>query len=161
MISLALLDASMRYREGYFREDIEKFAEHVNERIDEVKYKHDRGWLRRSEAKAKGMVVDFKNKQEGFNRIVYQKIDEIVEVMPKGFQDRFDNYCTGFGMLAEEFLKAKNTSQMLTICKLYNEGMFENIFKDIEEKRASGSVVEAKDSLPPQTESNGEQEEHY
>lgn len=152
MISLALLEASMRYREGYFREDIDAYAAHLesmregNMKDTKEKVESQKGRLnvkafnKNFDKKASHLHIEYKNKQEAFNRTAYKKIEEIVGMMPGGFQTRFDNYVTGFGMLAEEFLKAKNTTQLLTVCKLYNQGAMDSIFADIEKKRAEEDV---------------------
>ena len=58
------------------------------------------------------MVITFKNKQEAFNREAYKKIEEVVGQMPTSFKYNFDNYATGFALLMEEFLKAKNTTEL-------------------------------------------------
>ena len=134
MIFLALLDAAMRYREGYFREDIEAYDVHLQTSLINAKL-DDRGSLRRGKEKCKNMLINFKNKQEEFNRIAYKKVEEVVEQMSPGFKYNFDNYATGFGILAEEFLKAKNTTELLTVCKLYNQGLMENTFAEIRKQR--------------------------
>lgn len=134
MIFLALLDAAMRYREGYFREDIEAYDLHLQASLLNAKL-DDRGSLRRGKAKCQTMLINFKNKQEEFNRIAYKKVEEVVDQMGPGFKYNFDNYATGFGILAEEFLKAKNTTELLTVCKLYNQGLMENTFAEIRKQR--------------------------
>lgn len=146
MIFLALLDAAMRYREGYFREEIEGYVVHVEslrgQQLELTKSKLTKGQVlnerifnRRFDEKAKSMIVNFKNKQEEFNRIAYKKIEEVVENMSPDFKYRFDNYTTGFGILMEEFMAAKNTTELLTICKLYNQGLMESTFAEIRKKR--------------------------
>lgn len=140
MIFLALLDAAMRYREGYFREDIEAYDIHLQASLMNAKL-DDRGSLRRGKAKCDNMLIQFKNKQEEFNRIAYKKVEEIVEQMGVGFKNNFDNYATGFGILAEEFLKAKNTTELLTVCKLYNQGLMENTFAEIRKQRENEKEI--------------------
>lgn len=140
MIFLALLDASMRYREGYFREDIEAYAAHLQASLSTAKL-DDRGSLRRGKAKCDSMLIQFKNKQEEFNRIAYKKVEEVVDQMTPSFKHNFDNYATGFGILAEEFLKAKNTTHLLTVCKLYNQGLMDESFAEIEKKQNEKEII--------------------
>lgn len=153
MIFLALLDAAMRYREGYFREDIETYVEHLEsmrgEQLKEAEGKLTNGQLlntrvfhRRFDERVKTMVINFKNKQEEFNRIAYKKVEEVVNHTGPAFKYQFDNYATGFGILAEEFLKAKNTTELLTVCKLYNQGLMENTFAEIRKQREAEVKVE-------------------
>ncbi len=153
MIFLALLDAAMRYREGYFREDIETYVEHLEsmrgEQLKEAEGKLRNGQLlnvrvfhRRFDERVKTMVINFKNKQEEFNRIAYKKVEEVVNHTGPAFKQQFDNYATGFGILAEEFLRAKNTTELLTVCKLYNQGLMENTFAEIRKQREAEAKVE-------------------
>lgn len=146
MIFLALLDASMRYREGYFREDIEQYIEHLengrNFELQKTKDKllsgmnlNERAWHRAFDKRVETLVVNYKLKQEQFNRTAYKKVEEIVEQMGASFKYNFDNYATGFGLLAEEFIKAKNTTELLTVCKLYNQGLMESTFAEIRKQR--------------------------
>lgn len=154
MIFLALLDAAMRYREGYFREDIETYAEHIEsmrgEQLKETEGKLANGQLlntrvfhRRFDEKMKTMIINFKNKQEEFNRVAYKKVEEVVNHTGPAFKQQFDNYATGFGILAEEFLRAKNTTELLTVCKLYNQGLMENTFAEIRKQREAEVNVKA------------------
>lgn len=157
----------MRYREGYFREEIEEYADNIEASrksfMDDARAGLTKGQIlneraanRRFDSKAEHMVVTFKNKQEAFNREAYKKIEEVVGQMPTSFKYNFDNYATGFALLMEEFLKAKNTTELLTVCKLYNQGLMDETFNKIKEEREnekSNITIDSSDK-PDAIESN-------
>jgi len=161
----------MRYREGYFREEIEEYSDNIHASresyMSDVKSKLTKGQTlnvratnRKFDDKAEYMVNVFRNKQEAFNRDAYKKIEEVIGKMPLAFKANFDNYATGFGLLMEEFLKAKNTTELLTVCKLYNGGSMDEVFNQIKQQREDEKVkIITNDSSDNAIESNIMQEE--
>lgn len=152
VIFLALLDAAMRYREGYFREELEEYKDYL-EGMVEVKMKdakekvtagktlNERGTRRRIEKQHQDMYINLKNKKEKFNAASYKEIENIVSEMPHASRSNFDNYATGFGLLCEELLKAKNTTELLTVCKLYNQGLMDATFAQIKKQRENEKTI--------------------
>lgn len=144
VVYLALLDAAMRYREATWREDIIVFEGQYKQMLPQkwegfriaYKSKFDRepdggvkrNWERDMERKIKNEVDVFRKEIEAFNRQAYKEVEKVVKVMSKKGQVDFDNYATGFGLLMEEFMSARNTTEMLTICRLYNAGKFDDAF---------------------------------
>lgn len=144
VIFLALIESAMRYREGYFREEIEEFKSYldamVENKLAEAKQSSGRSINERATRRKilrahDEMFINFKNKKEQFNRLIYKEIESIVGEMGETFKANFDNYATGFGLICEELLKAKNTTELLTLCKLYNQGLMDNVFAEIRKKR--------------------------
>lgn len=152
IIFLALLDSAMRYREGYFREELEEYKDYLEGQVD-VKMKdlrdkvaagktlNERGTRRRIEKSHEDMFITFKNRKEKFNDACYREVENIVSEMTPASKANFDNYATGFGLLCEELLKAKNTSELLTVCKLYNQGLMDNAFAEIKKKREDEKIT--------------------
>lgn len=147
IIFLALLDAAMRYRQEYFRDESEVYYEMLlaatEQKEKELGAKADRGWRRRADKINEETALKFYKKQEDFNKSCYKEIDSIVERMEEKFKLRFDNYATGFALMCEEFLKAKNTTELLTLAKLYNQGLLDTVFEQVrkekDEKNNNGS----------------------
>lgn len=135
VISIALFDAAMRFREGHYREDEEIIHAHTKERL-ESGVKTDKGvfeipasYKKAIEKKLEKEMKIYKAKQENFGKHMYSYIDGVTEKMSPETQKGFDNYATAFGMIADELQKAKNTTQLITLVKLYNEGTFDELFK--------------------------------
>lgn len=167
IIFLALLDSAMRYREGYFREEQEDYKNYLEGQV-EVKIKdakdnlgygktlNERGTRRKIEKHHEELLITFKNKKERFNANCYKEIESIVNEMPPAYRSRFDNYATGFGLMCEELLQAKNTSEILTVCKLYNQGMMDNTFAEIRKQREEATRTgEAKEDADINSVPNG------
>lgn len=158
MIFLGLIEAAMRYREGYFREEIEDYAAHLESgrgiELDKAKgvartkkaTLNDRAFHKSFDRRRDAIIINFKNEQEQFNRVLYKKIEQVIGNMNANFKHRFDNYATGFGILAEEFLQAKNTTELLTVCKLYNQGLMDNTFAEIRKQRENEKEIVTADS---------------
>lgn len=135
MTFLALLEAAMRYREAFWRESVDDYRGAVITSINAYEGKRDKGWEKRAAKKADYMVQQFQQKIEEFNRNNYKEIESVVNMLTKESQSRFDNFSTAFAILAEELFKAKNTTELLTVAKLYNEGHFEETFQQLKERQ--------------------------
>lgn len=151
MIFLALLEAAMRYREGYFREELKNFTDDAKEDLERSienskhgvnKKPRDRGWERRARVKIEEVMLKFKNEQEAFNRTAYKELEKVVSKMSEGLQTKFDNYSTGFGLMAEEFLKARNTTDLLIVCKIYNMGLLEETLNEIKKTKEDENTLD-------------------
>lgn len=131
IISLAMFEGGMRFREGFWREDVEAYGNMVRETIYKnttEKTKSDRGWRRRTEEKVKSLIFDYERKQQIINQKIYSLVDCSTSGLTEHAKKGFDNYVVGLSMCIEEFLKAKNTTQMLTLMKLYNNGNLDGVF---------------------------------
>lgn len=131
IISLAMFEGGMRFREGFWREDVEAYGNMVRDKIHESapeKNKQDRGWRRRTEEKVKSLIFDYERKQRMINEKIYSLVEQSTGGLTEHAKKGFDNYVVGLSMCIEEFLKAKNTTQMLTLMKLYNNGNLDGVF---------------------------------
>lgn len=148
VVSMALLDAAMRYREGHYREDTKVLEGFWREAmISEVKAKLSVHELPSTRKKQIEKIIEKKVKthikeQEAFGKKVYGYIDSITANMSKDAQVGFDNYATAFGILADNLEKAKNTTQLLTMVQMYNNGSFDEMFDkiDADRKKEGGNV---------------------
>jgi len=139
VISIALFDAGMRFREGHYREDEELIRAHKkgelesSVKIDKGVFEIPASYKKAIEKKLEKEMKIYKAKQENFGKHLYGYIDGITANMSPEAQKGFDNYATAFGMLADELQKAKNTTQLITLVKMYNEGVFDELFKKAKE----------------------------
>jgi len=138
MVFFALLESAMRYREATWREDVEEIeqesirgAEGYKQSMALLGTPVDKGFDKRVEKKIKATTVDFHDKQVKFNKIAYQTIKDMETRLTAKSKIAFDNYATAFGLMAEELVAAKNTTEILTICKLYNAGVMDGYFSQI------------------------------
>lgn len=151
----------MRYRQEYFREEAEQYHDMLMTMTYEKKKELknvDRGWDRRMSRKNNELAFEFFKKSEAFNKECYKQIERITENMDEKFKVRFDNYATGFALMCEEFLKAKNTTEMLTLAKLYNQGLMDSVFTEVRaqkenEKNNSSNVSPDSDGLQEEQQS--------
>jgi len=134
MISLALFEAAMRFREGHYREDAEDYGSNL---VKTYKLPESAGRSKRRQIdnQIEQAVEKYKGEQEKFNKSVYGYIDGVTARMSKGSQVGFDNYSTAYGLLADELQKAKNTVRLLTVVQMYNNGDFDEMFDKIEQAR--------------------------
>lgn len=170
IIFLALLEASMRYREATWREDLliyeQSLRETIPARMDAFKINYKtkfnrepdgstlRNFSRDIDRSIKNSVDVVAQDVNKFNKIAYAEIEKVTKAMSKVGQVSFDNYATGFGVLMEEFVKAKNTTHFLTICKLYNSGAMDKtleILNDIDkqETKEPAADPEASEEILP------------
>lgn len=163
MISLGLLEAGMRYREAYFRDDIKDYTVMCQDECDKAvklykdKNHSDKGLAKRLQSRTDLTVQKFKNEQEAFNRTVYSHINRVVDRMPEITQVGFDNFATGFGLLLEEFLKAKNTTDLLTLARGYNMGLLDSVLEILNRTNEKTETTDAVDSVNTGVVPEGEQ----
>jgi len=144
VVSLALLEGSMRFRQGYYLDDIDDYRNRLMDDVMNYDGKRDKGWEKRAAKKVDFMVIEFKNKQERLNREMDNLVKEITAGMTEDYKQKFDNYVTGLSMIVEEFMVAKNTKEMITLAKLYNQGLLDGVFRKPEEQAANEPEEEIK-----------------
>lgn len=156
MIFFALIEAATRYREGYWREEVEDFKNdcvadaeaQVKKAEAEVpkqgykKYIHTPAKEAKMVSKIKGLVLGKEQELVRFNDAMYKEIDKLKGVFNKDAETGFDNYATGMGLILEEYVKAKNTKEILMICSMYNLGKFDHVFKSLEEQPKTPEYAE-------------------
>lgn len=144
VVSLALLEGSMRFRQGYYLDDIDDYRNRLMDEVMNYDGKRDKGWEKRAAKKIDFMVIEFKNKQERLNREMDNLVKEITAGMTEDYKQKFDNYVTGLSMIVEEFMVAKNTKELITLAKLYNQGLLDGVFRKPEEQAANEPEEEIK-----------------
>lgn len=139
----------MRYKEAFYRDELEDLEETLrNVRSSQKQMARqfvegDKGnrkfnefeFERKYDRSAKNIVLNAKNEAEKFNILAYKEIENVTKNMGPSLYNRFDNYATGFGVLAEEFVKAKNTTEILTVMKIYNAGKLDDLFSTIKNQQ--------------------------
>lgn len=133
LVSIALLEAALRYRQGFYIEESERFEETVMAEFKAHKnYKHP-GWARKWESFYKKQALDYRNKQETFNKTLEKEIKVLTDSLKESSLKKFDDFSTSFGLIAEELLKAKSKKDFHIICQMYNMGYMEQALKEIKE----------------------------
>ena len=118
--------------------------------------KKDKGWEKRAAKKIDFMVISFKNKQERLNREMDNLVKEITAGMTEDYKEKFDNYVTGLSMIVEEFMVAKNTKELITLAKLYNQGLLDGVFRKPEEQVVNEPAEEIADTMPDPNQQGGQ-----
>lgn len=139
IVFFALLEAAMRYREGYWRDEQEEF-----EKDSLAIFEENAKGLNFSQYKKKhnatlGIIGDREVAQLKFNKAMYDELENLTKTYSPSGKVAFDNYATAYGLVAEYLQKAKNTTEFLTICQLYNSGTFD---KDLQEAIQRGKTEE-------------------
>lgn len=135
LLSLAFAEACMRFREGHWREDVDDYRLFCEETMRNYDGKRDKGWEKRAQEKVDHMVIEFKHKQETLNRSIYSVIEQVNGRLSEENKKRFDDYVAGISILVEGFLSAKNTTELLTLVNLYNEGLLDSVFEKFKTTR--------------------------
>lgn len=149
VVSLALLEGSMRFRQGYYLDDIDDYRNGLVNEVMNYDGKKDKGWEKRAAKKIDFMVIEFKNKQERLNREMDNLVKEITAGMTEAYKQKFDNYVTGLSMIVEEFMVAKNTKELITLAKLYNQGLLDSVFAGIPPKPEEQPSNEPAEEVKP------------
>lgn len=132
LVFFALLESASRYREAYFRDEITAFEEAAWKEFEyQKKYvlkTHTQ--VRKAEMFASDAIATLRAKLAIFNEAMDKELKTITAQFTDTGLKNFDNYATAYGLMAEELQKAKNTTDLLTICRLYNQGTFDKILAD-------------------------------
>ena len=131
-MAISLLAASMGFREGHWREDCEDFREELTSHVFSQE-KQDKGFAKRANKKIDDAVFAYKRKQEDFNRLAYKSIETVTSRVSEDNVLKLENHIAGVSLLIEEFYKSKNSKEFLMVVKMYNQGFFDQIFKEFNE----------------------------
>lgn len=152
MTFLALLEAAMRYREVTWREEIEEYAlqyEAGRVRFIDASTKanqrgknHDwlpdgptlRRWNRIFDSNKSRELDQYSKKVKSFNDRMYREMADTYKQLTEESNKFMDNFSTGAAMIIEEYMKASNTADIVSVCKLYNEGTFDQLINEGREK---------------------------
>jgi hypothetical protein len=129
----------MGYREGYWREELAEYEQIVIAQAEaEMARQEATGKTKFNGARSakvaqrvKGVVLDRKLQMEKFNDLMYKEIEQLEKSLSDAAAVTFDNYASVFGFMMEEIVNAKNTTELLTLAKLYNQGNFDQMFADL------------------------------
>lgn len=148
MIFLALLESAMRYREGYWRDELEIFGSHLLEEAGDSPSLTTFQALKRAK-KMDGVILEKKMVLEKFNSQTYREIETMRKLFSSGADNTFDEYATGFGLIAEQYIDAKNTSDILTLCKAYNDGLLDELLKAIKTEKQNVQAIQGNLHVSP------------
>lgn len=143
MIFLVLLEAAMRARESYFRNEIEIFNDIQKQAFEAYCEKNKIGFSKKQKMLTRMHAENsaHENDYVKFNTLVYAEIDRNVKKEFQATGTPFDNYSASWGKAAEEFVKAKNTTEMLTLMQSYNLGIFDESIAEMKKNAEQKETV--------------------
>lgn len=136
----------MRYREAYFRDDIESY---------EILYEQDRetkklaaldklnkagrtlnirAFNRDYDKQKKESVDKLRSSLERFNKEAYREIESVTKQFSEVVKTAFDEFATGFALIGEEFIMAEDKHDFLIVCQAYNSGKFKTALQHLKNK---------------------------
>lgn len=133
LIYFALLEAAMRYKEGFWREDLEANKQLLtNESYGAtLEQKLSPSQIKKFEKKMKGLHLDLETQTLKINNIFYKEVEDIRKQFSDKADNVFDTYATGFGLIMEHYLDAKSTGDLLLLCSAYNKGLLDMAIEEI------------------------------
>lgn len=137
MIFLVLLEAAMRYREAYWRDEVQSFEEIQKTAFEAYCEKNKIGFSKKQKMLTR-MSADnsaYRNEYEKFNALAYAEIRKSVKEESLKSGTPFDNYSASWGLAAQEFVRAKNTTELLTLMKSYNDGAFDDALEHVKSQQ--------------------------
>lgn len=159
MIFLALLSCAMEYRKTYIEQDVEAnrvLCEEIgNVTISEKsKVKPKRGQMKvatmEKKVTAKMITIhnEYKRKVEKFNDICAKEIEFVRQEFKIDNDKKFNTYAEGFGKMVEQYINAKSTGDIVSVCHAYNAGLLDELLKairsdEVEEKEEFLNKVES------------------
>ena len=175
MTFLSLLEASLRYRQAtwqfdvtYVETDFEKRrAETIKKWTDDVIAKRKiypdgkqlRNWARDFDKRKETSVAEYKLKQENFNKTMLAMVADTYNSLDDNSRAHFSKCAASYGKVLEEMFKAKNPAHFLTICRVYNEGGFDNILSNLKqtenEKTKHPDINATNDSVSQEQQQTG------
>jgi hypothetical protein len=152
MIFLALLSGVMEYRAQFIDKDLEAnmvLCESMAEAMinDPKKKVNTPGKKKRVEQKSMHMHYDYKKKVERFDKVCTEEIAAVSQEFKIPDSEDFKAYCAGMGVIFEQYLNAKNTGDLISVCKAYNSGLLDELLntlraEQVEEKKEFFDKVE-------------------
>lgn len=132
-LSVLMIDGAMRFRSVFVDEEIEANNKITNEINKQLNRDKPNGW----ESMAKRNVINnnvFKARQEKTNEALMSVIEAHTKNLSEQERKEFDGFVIGIKIMIEEFMEAKNSQEIITLVKLYNQGMLDGVFEKFKPK---------------------------
>ncbi len=158
MIFYSLIEAASAYQAAYVEQDLAFFTEDLvnetekNNKLAEEKtppagykkYVHTPAKEAAQARKVKGIILDRKQKAERLQKMLADTKKQLSTEFKMPDDGSFYNYFSRMGLVMEEYIKAKDTGQILMICSMYNQGKFDHVFEELKKEAKTILVPETK-----------------
>lgn len=144
-LSVLMIDGAMRFRSVFVDEEIEANNRLTNEVNKQLNRDKPNGW----ESMAKRNLINnnvFKARQEKTNEALLSVIEAHTKNLNEEERKQFDGFVIGIKIMIEEFMEAKNSAEIITLVKLYNQGMLNGIFEKFKPKNNENENPNSTDS---------------
>lgn len=158
MIFLALLSGAMIYRQDYINDEVEAHRvmceEMGNSMINDPEKKvKTAGQKKKVTQRAAAIHYLFRNKVQKFDKVCTEEITAVSQEFNILDKEAFKSYAEGFGSIIEQYLNAKDTGDLISVCQAYNAGLLDEVIlamrvEQVEQKEEFLNRVESIGNLP-------------
>lgn len=130
MIFLALLSGAVAYRQNYIEQEVEDnriLCEEMGNSMvnDNAKKINTAAEQKKVRQKMAGTHYVFRKRVERFTDACLKEIEMAKSEFKIPTNKSFENYIKGFGVIIEQYLNAKDTGDILSVCQAYNAGLLD------------------------------------
>lgn len=131
MLFMLLIEAAMRHREAFFREEMDAYRTGMRTAFDSVsgQFKTMKE-LKKHKSAMNREIAENDTREMKFNGMIYHKIDQVERTLSPDVRTSFDNLATAFSIMAENLIEARNSTELLTVMRLYTEGYFDTLLAE-------------------------------
>lgn len=136
MAFYVLLDAATRYHQGFYREVSEKNMQVQMDQAGEYAKKNNLNYAKTQQLlrDAKRRGLEFLNKHETFIKVADGMLEPLMGALTPEMRTAIDNTATAYGIVLEKLLQAENTTEFLTVCEMYVQGQFKEMFDNLKKQ---------------------------
>jgi hypothetical protein len=129
----AMLEGAMRFYESFKREQREDYKQYV-ESIQETK-KVNRRERKKADKISQQLIKDYERKEKTFENFMVNKLERFQQTLNEKGEEAFDLKSTFYSEVCLDLMKVKNFKEIHALIKMYNDGMFDQIFEDLRKQR--------------------------
>lgn len=133
LLFVALMDAAMRHREAFWREELENAnlavptPDHI--KVNQITRKQRRHLDRWKDKVSKQIKTHKTQETKAFNSMAYQMIDHYAKAGTEATQARYDNLVALLSGMTERIFETKNPVELMVVIDMYHAGYFDEVLK--------------------------------
>jgi len=152
LLFTVLCDSAMRFREMYFRDDIESMKASTPPPADALRSKGARMLTQKAVNKAHNdQLKKFELGMRSINERIYREVKAAKERAGEDKAKMIDALVDHFTICAEEIITAKDMRQTAMLLKLNNQGFFSEMFNQLEKDKNEQAAKETEPSAETPT----------
>jgi hypothetical protein len=143
LMTLLFLESAVRLRQAWVEEEVEEFMNTADATLKSNAPSLTRHQGRQAQKSTQEAKKFFATHQQQLDRQINAEITRLLGYLSPKAMEAYENTVSVFNMCADELTKAKSKKNVLALIKMYNQGLFDNVFEELEKPDQPPQTTEA------------------